>query len=190
MIPPHPLSWPQIITVGKFSSSTWEWKFILNTRQTTRVKQHGHRGLRYKFEKLQTCNWKNYRGPSYGRKTFRNIHDKTFQGRRHTLNTMSIIQSPASVQFLMLYTKSVRIIQLCSIVSVQVVDSFFFWSFRSLIWRMKTRGSFRNAWMTSFTVWSLLTTVSASSSCDQLTVTAINFPISVNINVYHLVCSQ
>ena len=41
----------------------------------------------------------------------------------------------------------------------------------------------------SFAVWSLLTTVSASSSRDQLTVTAINFPISVNISVHHVVCS-
>ena len=55
-----------------------------------------------------------------------NIYDKISQRRRHIFNTISIMQTPASVQFLMLYMKLVRIIQLCSIVSVQMVDSFFF----------------------------------------------------------------
>ena len=41
----------------------------------------------------------------------------------------------------------------------------------------------------AFAVWSLLATVSASSSRGWLTITAIKFLTTVSISVHHIVCS-
>lgn len=120
-----------------------------------------------------------------------NIYDKISQRRRYIFNTISIMQSPASVQFLMLYMKLVRIIQLCSIVSVQMVDSFFFFLILQVInMKDENEGEFQECLNDfAFAVWSLLATVSASSSRGWHTITAIKFLTTVSISVHHIVCS-